>query len=241
MQQQLKLKRGACVVQLPGGKQRRLSDVLFRGLTLFLVLMVMVMVVGVVVVLITGSIPTFQQFGWSFLTNQAFDPIHNVYGVAPAIFGTLVTSAFALLFAVPIGVGAAIFLTDFCPQALRVPLAFLSELLAAVPSVIFGLWGFLTLAPWLNTTGEPWLGAHLGFLPFFQGTPHGLGLLAAGLVLTVMVLPLIMSVSREVMLNVPRSQREALLALGATRWEVIRYSVLPFARIGITGGVILAL
>jgi phosphate transport system permease protein len=235
------LKGASRVVKLPGGTQRRLSDVLFRGLTLLLVLIVIGIIVGVVVVLITGSLPTFQQFGWSFLTNQAFDPVHNSYGVAPAIFGTVVTSVFALIFAVPIGVGAAIFLTDFCPRALRVPLAFISELLAAVPSIIFGLWGFLTLAPWLNTQGEPWLGQHLGFLPFFQGTPHGLGLLAAGMVLVIMILPLIISVSREVMLTVPRAQREAMLALGATRWEVIRYAVLPFARVGIMGGVILAL
>jgi len=235
------LRGSSRVVKLPGGTQRRLSDVIFRGLTLLLVLIVIGIIAGVVVVLINGSIPTFQQFGWSFLTNQAFDPVHNSYGVAPAIFGTIVTSVFALIFAVPIGIGAAIFLTDFCPRALRVPLAFIAELLAAVPSIIFGLWGFLTLAPWLNTQGEPWLGRHLGFLPFFQGTPHGLGLLAAGIILVIMILPLIISVSREVMLTVPRVQREALLALGATRWEVIRYAVLPFARVGIMGGVILAL
>lgn len=233
--------RPARVVRLPGGQQRRLTDVIFRGFTLFLVLVVIAIVLGVAWVLISSSLPTIQRFGFSFLTNQAFDPVHDVYGVAPAIFGTLVTSAFAIIFAVPLGVGAAIFLVDFCPRPLRVPLAFISELLAAVPSVIFGLWGFLVLAPWLNTTGEPWLGLHLGFLPFFQGAPHGLGLLAAGMVLVIMILPLIISVSREVMLNVPRSQREALLALGATRWEVIRHAVLPFARVGIMGGIILAL
>lgn len=239
MQQQLK--GAAHIVRLPGGNQRRLSDVIFRGFTLLLVLIVIGIIVGVVIVLINGSMPTFQQFGFSFLTNQAFDPVHNIYGVAPAIFGTLITSAFAILFAVPIGVGAALFLTEFCPRPLRVPLAFFAELLAAVPSVIFGLWGFLTLAPWLQTTGEPWLGQHLGFLPFFQGTPSGLGLLAAGMILVIMILPLIISVSREVILTVPPAQREAMLALGATRWEVIRYAVLPFARVGITGGVILAL
>jgi phosphate transport system permease protein len=138
-------------------------------------------------------------------------------------------------------VGAAIFLTDFCPRPLRTPLAFIAELLAAVPSVIFGLWGFLTLAPWLGKTGESWLQEHLGFLPFFQGPYHGLGILAAGMVLVIMILPLIISISREVMLTVPRSQREALLALGATRWEVIRHAVLPFSAVGIMGGIILAL
>jgi len=223
------------------GENRRLSDVLFRGLTILLVLVVIAVIIGVTWVLVSGSLPTIQMFGLSFLTNQAFDPVHNVYGVAPAIFGTIMTSAFAMVFAIPIGVGAAIFLVDFCPRPLRAPLAFIAELLAAIPSVIYGLWGFLVLAPWLQRTGEPWLQRSLGFLPFFQGQYHGLGLLAAGLILVIMVLPLIISVSREVMLTVPRSQREALLALGATRWEVIRHAVLPFARIGIMGGVILAL
>jgi len=130
---------------------------------------------------------------------------------------------------------------EFCPRALRAPLAFIVELLAAIPSVVFGLWGFLVLAPWLISVGEPWLQHHLGFLPLFQGQPHGLGLLAAGMVLVIMVLPLIIAVSREVMLIVPNEQREALLALGATRWEVIRHIVLPFSRVGITGGIILAL
>jgi phosphate transport system permease protein len=208
---------------------------------MLLVLFVVAIIVAVAWILVSNSMPTIQQFGWSFLTNQAFDPVHNVFGVAPAIFGTLVTSAFALIFAVPIGVGTAIFLVDFCPRSLQRPLAFIVELLAAVPSVIYGLFGFLVLAPWLQTSGQPWLQRYLGFLPLFQGQFHGLGLLAAGVILVIMVLPLITSISREVILTTPISQREALLALGATRWEVIRHAVLPFARIGITGGIILAL
>lgn len=229
------------MVRLLGGGSLRLSDTLFRGLTLVLVLFVVVIIAGVVWVLVSNSLPTIGHFGWSFLSNRAFDPVHNVFGVAPAIFGTLVTSAFALLFAVPIGVGTALFLVDFCPRALQKPLAFLVELLAAVPSVIYGLFGFLVLAPWLQTSGEPWLQHYLGFLPFFQGQFHGLGLLAAGILLMIMVLPLITSVSREVIVTTPTAQREALLALGATRWEVIRHAVLPYARVGISGGVILAL
>lgn len=228
-------------VRLIGSGKHRLNDTLFRGFTLLLVLIVVVVIVGVAWVLVSSSMPTIQQFGLSFLTNQAFDPIHNVFGVAPAIFGTLVTSAFALVFAVPIGIGAAIFLVDFCPRPLQRPLAFIAELLAAVPSVIYGLWGFLVLAPWLQSTGQPWLQRHLGFLPFFQGQYHGLGLLAAGMILVIMVLPLIISVSREIMLTTPTAQREALLALGATRWEVLRFAVLPYSRVGITGGAILAL
>lgn len=235
------LSRTKTLARLLGQGSRRLSDLVFRGLTFALVLCVVVIVAGVSWVLVSDAWPTIQHFGWTFLANQAFDPIHNIYGVAPAIFGTLVTSAFAIVFAVPLGVGTAIFLVDFCPRALRKPLAFVVELLAAVPSVIYGLFGFLVLAPWLQSTGQPWLQRYLGFLPFFQGQFHGLGLLAAGMILVIMVLPLITSVSREVILTTPPAQREALLALGATRWEVIRHAVLPYARVGITGGVILAL
>ncbi len=222
-------------------QMRRPGDFVFRAITLLLVLVVVGIVAGVAWVLVSSSLPTIRTFGWSFLTNQAFDPVHDVYGVGPAIFGTVVTSAFALLFAVPLSVGTAIFLVDFCPRPLRAPLAFLIDSLAAIPSVVIGLWGFLMLAPWLQLTGEPWLQKYLGFLPFFQGTPHGLGLLAAGMVLTVMVLPIITAISREVMLVVPATQREALLALGAPRWEVIRYATLPFSRAGIAGGAILGL
>src|SRR6266849_2938055 len=229
------------VARLLGGGSRRLSDTLFRGFTLLLVLVVVVVIAALVWVLVSNSMPTITTFGWSFLTNQAFDPVHAIFGVGPAIFGTLVTSAFAMIFAIPIGVGASIFVVDFCPRPLRVPLAFFTDLLAAIPSVIIGLFGFLLLAPWLQHTGEPWLQQHLGFIPLFQGQIQGVGLLAAGMVLTIMVLPLIIATSREVMLTVPTSQREAMLALGATRWEVIRYAVLPFSRIGILGGIILAL
>jgi len=217
------------------------TDLLFRGITMLFVVVVLALIFGVALVLLVNAWPTISTFGGSFLTNQAFDPVHNIFGVGPAIFGTLVTSAFAILCAVPIGLGAAIFVVDFCPRPLRIPLAFFTDLLAAVPSVIYGLFGFLVLAPWLQLTGEPWLQQHLGFLPFFQGQIQGVGLLAAGMILTVMVLPLIIAVSREVMLTVPTAQREAMLALGATRWEVIRYAVLPFSRVGILGGVILAL
>lgn len=239
MQQSLPGRRS--VAQLLGLSNRRISDTLFRGITILLVLFVVVIIAGVVWILISNSILTIQRFGFQFLTNQAFDPVHDVYGVGPAIFGTLVTSAFAIIFAVPIGVGTSIFLVDFCPRAIQRPLAFIVELLAAVPSVIYGLFGFLVLAPWLQGSAEPWLQKYLGFLPFFQGAFHGLSLFTAGVILVIMILPLITSVSREVILTTPTAQREALLALGATRWEVIRNTVLPYARTGITGGVILAL
>ena len=220
---------------------RRPGDLLFRVITYLLVFLVLAIVVDVAWVLVSNSLPTIRAFGLRFLTNNAFDPVHDVYGVAPAIFGTLVTSTFALVFALPIGVGTAIFLVEFSPRSLRAPLAFLIDLLAAIPSVVLALWGFLVLAPWLQSSGEPWLQQRLGFLPFFNGTPHGVGLLAAGLILVVMILPIITAISREVMLVVPTAQREAMLALGATRWEVIRYAVLPFSQSGIAGGAILAL
>ncbi len=220
---------------------RRPGDLIFRVLIYFFVLLVIIIVAGVTWVLIYNSWPTIQAFGLSFLTNAVFDPVHNIYGVAPALFGTLYTSLLAMLIAVPIGVGTAIFLVEFCPRALRAPLGFLVDSLAAIPSVVLGLWGFLAFAPWLQNTGEPWLAQHLGFLPFFQGTPHGVGLLAAVLILVVMVVPIITAISREVMRVTPRAQREALLALGATRWEVIRHAVLPFSRVGLLGAAILGL
>ena len=217
------------------------GDLIFRGLATLFVLIVLGIVLSVAWILVSSSWPTIQGFGLRFLTNSAFDPVHNTYGVAPAIFGTFVTSLFAIIIALPVGVGTAIFLVDYCPLWLRPPVSFLVDSLAAIPSVVIGMWGFLTFAPWLQHTGEPWLQRYLGFLPFFQGTAHGLGLLAAGCILTVMILPIVTAITREVMLAVPISQREALLAVGATRWEVIRHAVLPFARVGIAGGAILAL
>lgn len=222
-------------------RARRPGDFIFRIVTVLLVVVVIAIVLGITWILVSQSWPTIQAFGLSFLVNSAFDPVHNVFGVGAAIFGTLITSIFAIVLATPLGVGAAIFLTDFCPPRLRAPLAFLIDSLAALPSVVLGLWGFLAFAPWLQHTGEPWLQQHFGFLPFFQGTIHGLGILAAGLILTFMVLPIITAITREVMAVVPNNQREALLALGATRWEVIRHAVLPFSRIGIIGGVMLGL
>ena len=222
-------------------RARHPGDFIFRSVTTLFVLIVLAIVLGIAWILLSDSWPTIQTFGLSFLTNNTFDPVHNVFGVAAAIYGTLLTSAIALVLATPVGIGAAIFLTDFCPRRIKAPLAFLIDSLAAIPSIVLGLWGFLAFAPWLQHTGEPWLQQHFGFLPFFQGPMHGYGILAASLILSLMILPLITAISREVMAVVPRGQREGLLALGATRWEVIRYAVLPFARVGITGGVILAL
>jgi phosphate transport system permease protein len=163
------------------------------------------------------------------------------FGALPFIFGTVVSSLLALMIAVPVGIGAAIYLSELAPKAVRPPLTFLVELLAAIPSVVYGLWGIFILAPWLRTWVEPILGRTLGFLPLFQGPPYGVGMLAAGLILAIMIVPFITAVSREVLLAVPRTQREAALALGATGWETTRLAVLRYGRSGLLGAVLLGL
>ena len=187
--------------------------------------------------------PAFRQFGLSFLSSTVWDPANGVFGAAAAIFGTIVTSVIALLLATPLALGVAIFLSEFAPRWLRQPLAFLVDLLAAIPSVVYGLWGVFVLVPLLRQPVMPFLRDTLGLGAFtlFSGPAYGTSILAAGLILAIMVLPYISSVSREVLLAVPRSQREAALALGATRWETIWGAVLPYARSGILGGVILGL
>ena len=182
-----------------------------------------------------------HQFGWHFFYTSTWDPVSGDFGALPFIYGTLVTSALALLIAVPLGLGAAIFLAELAPRKISDSLAFLIDLLAAVPSVIYGLLGIFVLVPLMRTVIAPFLKATLGFLPLFQGPSYGVGLLTAGLVLSIMVVPFIISVSREVLLSVPSDQREAALSLGATRWEATWKVVVPFARTGIFGSVFLAL
>ncbi|MEO6878332.1 MAG: phosphate ABC transporter permease subunit PstC, partial [Gemmatimonadaceae bacterium] len=179
----------------------------------------------------------------SFLTSSEWDPTKGQFGAAPAIFGTIVSSLIALLIATPLAVGVAIFLSEFAPAWIRQPIAFLVDLLAAIPSVVYGLWGIFVLVPALKNYVMPFVKdtLRLGGTPLFSGPAYGYSMLAAGLILAVMVLPYISAVTREVLLAVPRSQREAALALGATRWEMIWDAVLPFARSGIVGGVILGL
>jgi phosphate transport system permease protein len=187
--------------------------------------------------------PAFREFGPGFLTSSTWDPVRGVFGAAPAIYGTIVSSILALLIATPLALGVALFLSEFAPPWLRQPVAFLVDLLAAIPSVVYGLWGIFVLLPILREHLMPFLRdtLHLGATPLFSGPAYGPSMLAAGIILAIMVLPYISSVSREVLLAVPRSQREAALALGATRWEAIRGAVLPYARSGILGGVILGL
>ena len=208
----------------------------------------MAMVVPLLLVLVSVEVvragwPALHRFGVSFFTRSAWDAVNGDFGAAPAVYGTIVSSILALLLATPLAVGSALFLSEFAPRWLQQPVAFLVDLLAAIPSVVYGLWGILVLIPWLRETLMPFLADTLGLghTPFFSGPAYGNSMLAAGIILAIMVLPYIAAVTREVLLAVPRSQREAALALGATRWEMIRDAVLPYARSGIIGGIILGL
>jgi phosphate transport system permease protein len=187
--------------------------------------------------------PAFHKFGFGFFTGSDWDAVNGKFGAAPAIYGTIVTSLIALLIATPLAVGVAIFLSEFAPPLIRQPIAFLVDLLAAIPSVVYGLWGIFVLVPFVRLHLTPFIKdtLHLGGLPIFDGPAYGYGMLSASLILAIMVLPYISAVTREVLLAVPRSQREAALALGATRWEMIWDAVLPYARTGIIGGIILGL
>ena len=191
--------------------------------------------------LYTGALLTRQKFGWNFLSGTTWDPVALEFGALPFIYGTLVTSALALIIGVPLGVGAAIFLAELAPIRISNGLAFIIELLAAVPSVIYGLLSIFTLVPFLRDYVAPVVQSTLGFLPFFQGQSYGVSLLAGGSILAIMVLPFIISISREVLLAVPREQREASLALGATQWETTWNVVVPYAKAGIIGSIFLAL
>jgi phosphate transport system permease protein len=182
-----------------------------------------------------------QEFGWSFLVGRIWDPVAGEFGALPFVYGTLVTSVIGLLIAVPLGFGAAIFLSELAPRRISDALTFLIDLLAAVPSVIYGLLGIFIVVPLMRTVIQPALRDLLGFLPFFQGPAYGIGFLTGGVVLAVMIVPYIISISREVLLAVPGDQREAALALGATRWEATWKAVVPYARAGLLGSVFLAL
>ena len=217
------------------------GDEVARIVTLIFALSTVVITGMIVVQLWLNSAESRHAFGWRFFISQEWDPVFNKFGALPFIYGTLVTSALGMLFAVPLGLGAAIFLAELAPRRISDVLTFLIDLLAAVPSVIYGLIGVFILVPLMRTEIQPFLKHTLGFLPLFQGPAYGIGFLTAGLVLAVMIVPFIISVSREVLLAVPREQREASLALGATRWEATWKAVVPYARTGIMGSVFLAL
>ncbi len=200
----------------------------------------LVILVGLGVQLFHGSALSRHAFGWGFLTGSTWDPVNSHFGSWPFLFGTLVTTVVGVVIAAPLGVGTAVFLAELAPYWLRGGVGYLVELLAAVPSVIYGLWGIFVLAPWLQQSVEPWLGDHFSGVPLFQGAPYGVGFLAAGLILAVMIVPFVVGLSRQALSAVPPHQREAAYALGATRWEVIWRVAVPTARSGIWGGVLLA-
>lgn len=220
---------------------RSWGDFAFRGVLTLGAVAVPVLMAFLVWELWLGSRLAIDTFGFDFITDSVWDPVTGEFGAVPLIFGTLLSSFLALCIAVPLSLGVAIFLTEFAPARIRQPIAFVIELLAAIPSVVYGLWGIFVLIPFLRATIFPFLRELFGFLPFFQGPIYGPSMLSAAVILAIMVMPYIMSVSREVLLAVPPSQREAALALGATRWEAVITAVVPYARSGIIGAVILGL
>jgi len=217
------------------------GDSAFKWLTMVMALAVFGLIALIGFELFRGSHLSLQKFGWHFLVSSDWDPVNDVYGALPFIFGTLVSSAIALIIAVPISIATAVYLTELAPLRIRQPLIMFIELLAAVPSVILGLWGIFVMVPWLHDYLFPVLRTTLGFLPPFQGQDYGSCILAAGIILAIMAIPIITSISREILRSVPGLQREAAYALGATRWEVTRIAVLSYAKKGLFGAVILGL
>jgi phosphate transport system permease protein len=226
------------VLPAPGS---RAPDIAFKWVAVFAAAMIVVLIVLVGWELYLGSRLALAKFGVGFLWSSEWNPVSEKYGALPFIFGTLVSSLIALLIAVPLGVATALFLTELAPLKVRQPIIMAIEMLAAVPSVIFGLWGMFILIPWLRESLFVWLKKYLGFLPLFQGPIYGVSMLAAGIIIAIMILPIITSISREILRSVPNLQREAAYALGATRWEVLKIAVLSYARRGLFGAAILGL
>jgi phosphate transport system permease protein len=218
-----------------------LADNSFAALMLICACSIFAIVLFIFSILVLRSKLSLAAFGWRFFVREAWDPVAGDFGALSFIFGTLATSFLALLMAVPLALGVAVFLTELCPRALRAPISFLTELLAAIPSVVYGLWAIFVLVPLMRDSIGPFLVKTLGWTGLFEGANFGVGLLTASMILAIMILPIISSLTRDIMNAVPNSQREAVLALGATRWEMIRIGVLRNSRIGIVGAVMLGL
>ena len=222
-----------------------IGDRTFGTLTLISAITVLVILAGVMISLVHGSLPAWRAFGFEFFTSQSWNPVTEKFGALPAIYGTVLTSTIAMLIGVPISLGIAIFLTEICPERLRRTIGVAIELLAGIPSIIYGIWGLFIFAPFFQTHFQPALIEMFGNLPvlnqLFAGPPYGIGLLTAGLILAIMVLPFITSITREVFETVPPVLKEAAYGIGCTRWEVIRRVVIPYTRVGIIGGVMLGL
>lgn len=226
------------LLQFPG---MRFGDKLFLFLARLAGLSVIVLLGLILAYLVYASLPAIQKFGTAFLYTSTWDPVRDVFGALPVIYGTLVTSFLALLIAGPIGVGIALFLNELAPKKVAMISGFLIEMLAAIPSVVFGLWGIFVLAPWLRESIQPWFIDHFGMVSLFAGPAYGVGKFTAGLILAVMILPTISSISKEVFRTIPAHQREAALALGATQWETMKLSVLKASKNGIIGALFLGL
>ncbi len=226
-------------------RRLQLGDAAFRHLTRAAAIAVLVILGGIIVSLVVGSLPALRTFGPDFLVTQSWNPVTEKFGALAPIYGTVLTSTIAMLIAVPVGIFIAIFLTELCPMWLRRPVGIAIELLAGIPSIIYGIWGLFVFAPFLQQTLQPFLIAAFGHVPvlstLFEGPPYGIGILTAGLILAIMVLPFITSISRDVFEAVPPVLKEAAYGLGCTTWEVARYVVLPYTRVGVIGGVMLGL
>jgi phosphate transport system permease protein len=226
---------------LSNSRYSQFADRIFTAAMLGCGLCVLALVGLITYELVTKSSNSWHAFGLKFFFQSEWDPVNEHFGALPFVYGTLVSSLLALAIAVPLAIGVAVFITEMCPRWLRGPLAFTTELLAAIPSVIYGLWAIFVLVPLLREYLEPFLARYFAWTGLFEGPAYGIGMLAAGVILAIMVIPIVSSITREVMTAVPQPQREAVLALGATRWEMIRTGVLRNARAGILGGVILGL
>src|SRR4051812_15237928 len=225
------------------GKQR--GDQYFLWFIRCASLLGVLAIIGLVIVLWSGAYPSINQFGFHFLTETDWNPPSEIFGAAAFIFGTVVTAIIAVVIAAPFAIGAAIYVSEYAPRWLGGPIAFCVELLVTIPSVVYGLWGYFALAPLMRRNVEPFLKNTLGLIPalgaLFKGAATGKDMLTAGVILAIMITPTILSIAREIITQVPRLQKEGMLALGATKWETIRYAILPFARAGIIGAVMLGL
>jgi len=235
----------AVVARAKALNRLRVADIVFRALTRAAAIGVLIILGGVIISLIDGSLPALRAFGFNFLVEERWNPVTEKFGALAPIYGTLVTSFIAMLIAVPVGLLIAVFLTELCPLWLRRPIGIAIELLAGIPSIIYGIWGLFVFAPFLQETLQPFLIATFGNIPvlstLFAGPPYGIGMLTAGLILAIMVLPFITSISRDVFDAVPPVLKEAAYGIGCTTWEVVRYVVLPYTRVGVIGGVMLGL
>jgi phosphate transport system permease protein len=226
-------------------QRQRLLDQSFRIVTRSFAFLVLSLLIGILISLVIGAAPSIKAFGFGFLTTSDWDPVNNHFGAVVPVFGTLVTSVIALLIGVPVSFGIALFLTELCPTWLKRPFGIAVELLAGIPSIIYGMWGLFVFAPFFSENIQPWLIDNLSPVPLigwiFQGAPMGIGIFTAGLILAIMVIPFIASVMRDVFEVVPSLLKESAYGLGSTTWEVVRYVVLPYTKTGVVGGIMLGL